>query len=292
MNPSRETRRMSLRRTMHTHLARVALAVLALLAGGSARAWAVTVSPTALFIDSRTPTGTLVLFNPGTRPEEIEVSFAFGYPTTDADGKMRTVLSDTAAAGEPSIVPYIRAFPRRLTLEPGQRQTLRVLVQAPAGMAEGEYWGRVVVRARGGQPPIEQTQGAVHVQLNVETAVATAVLYRKGAVQTGLEVGGAAGRITPQGVQADFDVRRTGNAVYLGHVKAEVVAADGRVVGTVEDAMAVYRGLHLRYLVPLAPGAPRTGLTLRYTFDTDRPDLPAAGPVKAPAATGTAPVQG
>jgi P pilus assembly chaperone PapD len=270
----------------------VALLLLALLAGGAARARAVTVSPTALFIDSRSPNGTLTLFNPGTRPEEIEVSFAFGYPVTDAEGKMRTVLSDTAAPGEPSIVPFIRAFPRRLTLEPGQRQTLRVLVQAPATMADGEYWGRVVVRARGGQPPIEQTQGAVHVQLNVETAVATAVLYRKGPVQTGLELGGAAARLTPQGVQADIDVRRSGNAVYLGHVKAEVVAADGRVVGQMEDAMAVYRGLHLRYTVPLVPGAPRTGLTLRYTFDTDRPDLPATGPLKASPTAGTAPVQG
>ena len=273
-------------------IARVALMVLALLAGTAARAWAVTVSPTALFIDARNPTGTLVLFNGGSLPEEIEVSFAFGYPQTDAAGKMHTVLADSAPAGEPSIVPYARAFPRRLTLAPGQRQTLRVLVQAPAGMAEGEYWGRVVVRARGGQPPIEQTQGDVRVQLNVETATATAVLYRKGAVQTGLSVAGTTARLVGSAVQADFDVARTGNAVYLGHVRAEVVTADGRVVGQVEDAMAVYRALRLHYEIPLAAGAPRTGLTVRYTFDTDRPDLPATGPLKAAATSGTAPVQG
>jgi hypothetical protein len=168
-----------------------------------------------------------------------------------------------------------------------------VLVQAPAGMAEGEYWGRVVVRSRGGTPPIEQNSGGVRMQLNVETAVATAVLFRKGTVTTGLAVNGTAARLTPAGaVEAEFDVRRTGTAVFLGHLRAEVVTADGRVVGQIEDEMAVYRALRLRYTIPLAPGAPRTGLTVRYTFDTERPDLPAPGAVKAAPVSGTATVQG
>lgn len=279
-------------RTIRSFAARVALVMLALVGGTASRAAAVTVSPTALFIDSRSPTATLVLFNAGTAPEEIEIGFAFGYPTTDAQGRTNTILTDSAPAGDPSILPYVRAFPRRLTLAPGQRQTVRVLVQAPAGMAEGEYWGRVVVRSRGGTPPIEQNRGDVRMQLNVETAVATAVLFRKGAVTTGLQVGGAVARLAAGGVEAEFDVRRTGNAVFLGHLRAEVVTADGRVVGVTEDEMAVYRALRLRYTIPLAPGTPRTGLTVRYTFDTERPDLPAPGAVKAPPISGTATVQG
>ena len=280
-------------RTIPSVAARVALLLLAMVAGTAARAAAVTVSPTALFIDSRSPTATLVLFNSGTVAEEIEIGFAFGYPTTDAQGRTNTILTDSAPAGDPSILPYVRAFPRRLTLAPGQRQTVRVLVQAPAGMAQGEYWGRVVVRSRGGTPPIEQSSGDVRMQLNVETAVATAVLFRKGTVSTGLTVGGTTARLSPDGaVEAEFDVRRTGNAVYLGHLRAEVVAADGRVVGVIEDQMAVYRTLRLRYTIPLAPGAARTGLTVRYTFDTERPDLPSPGAVQAAPVSGTATVQG
>jgi P pilus assembly chaperone PapD len=283
---------MILRRILRSSAARVALALLSVLAAGAQRAWAVTVTPTALFIDARSPTGTLVLYNNSTRPEEVEVSFAFGYPTSDAEGRVRTMLSDSAPAGEPSIVSHMRVFPRRFTLAPGQRQTVRVLVQAPPGLAEGEYWGRVVVRSRGGQPPVEQTQGQVRMQLNVETAIATAVLFRKGTVRTGVEVAGATARLAPEGVQAELDVRRTGTAAYLGRVRAEVVAPDGRVVGQLEDTLALYRMLRLRYTIPLAPGAPRAGLTVRYTFDTDRPDLPAEGPVKAPVTAGTAPVRG
>ena len=41
-----------------------------------------------------------------------------------------------------------------------------------AGTADGEYWGRVLVKSRGGEPPVEQTQGNVRMQLALETTFA------------------------------------------------------------------------------------------------------------------------
>lgn len=252
------------------------------------RAWAVTVSPTALFIDSRSPTGTLTLYNSGNRAEEIEVTFAFGYPVSDATGTVNVVLADTAAAGEPSVVPWLRAFPRRLVLQPGQRQTLRVMVQAPASLAPGEYWGRVVVHSRGGQAPVEQTQGEVRMQLEVETAIATAVLFRKGEVGTGIAVRGAQAAPGEGGVEFTIDLERQGSAAFLGRVRMEALSG-GRVVAEAEDAVAVYRTLRRRYILPLPAGTRTEGLTVRYLVDTDRPDLP-SGTLKAAPVNGTAPV--
>lgn len=252
------------------------------------RAWAVTVSPTALFIDSRSPTGTLTLYNSGTRPEELEVTFAFGYPVSDAAGTVNVVLVDTAAAGEPSVVPWLRAFPRRLVLQPGQRQTLRVMVQAPPTLAAGEYWGRVVVHSRGGQTPVEQTQGEVRMQLEVETAIATAVLFRKGEVATGMAVRGATASLGAEGVAFSVDMERQGTAAFLGRVHAEVLSG-GRVVAEIEDAVAVYRTLRRSYILPLPAGTRTEGLSVRYVVDTDRPDLP-SGALRAAPVTGTTPV--
>ncbi|HEV2149956.1 MAG TPA: hypothetical protein VGR37_21340 [Longimicrobiaceae bacterium] len=268
----------------------VLLAALLLL-GLATRAAAVTVSPSALFIDSRTRTGTLTLYNGGTLPEEVEVSFGFGYPVSDANGTVHVELADSAAPGEPSIVPWARAFPRRLVLQPGQRQVLRVLVQPPADLPDGEYWGRVLVRARGGQPPIEQTSGDVRMQLNVETVIATALMFRKGPVHTGVAVRDARAETTPEGVQLTLDVAREGNAAYLGRIRAQLVAPDGRVQSEVEDAVAVYRSLRRRFVFPVPAGGLRPGYTVRYTLDTERPDLPASGPVRAAPVAGTVPVR-
>jgi P pilus assembly chaperone PapD len=277
-------------RSLRSSVVSAALIALALTLAAVPAA-AVTVSPTALFIDSRSPSATLTLYNGGTVAEELEVSFAFGYPVSDAQGRVTVDLVDTAAAGEPSLVPYLRAFPRRLTLAPGQRQTLRVLVQAPGTLAAGEYWGRVMVRARGGQPPIEQTQGNVRMQLSVETVVATAVLFRKGAVDTGVRLVSATAELARDSVRATFDVERTGSAVWLGRVSAQLVGPDGRVVGETGDAVALYRSLRLRFVLPLPAGAPRSGYTVRYVLDNERPDLPSPGHVTAPPINGTTPVR-
>jgi P pilus assembly chaperone PapD len=264
------------------------LAVLLALAPAG-RAWAVAVSPSALFLDLRSPAGTLTLYNGGTLPEELEVSFAFGYPMTDAEGTVRVEMVDTAPAGEPSIVPWMRAFPRRLVLQPGQRQTLRVMVQPPADLPPGEHWGRVLVRARGGQPPIEQQEGGVRMQINVETVIATAVLFRKGEVSTGVAVTGAAAAPAEGGVRVSMDLARQGNAAFLGRVVTELVAPDGRVVAEREDAVSVYRTLRHAAVLPLPAGTSAAGYTVRYRADTDRPDLP-PGALTAGAVTGSVPV--
>ena len=268
------------------------LLVAALLALSPASVRAVTVSPNALFIDSRTRSGVLTLYNPGTMAEEIEITFAFGYPRSDFAGAISVVLSDSAPGGEPSVLGFVRAFPRRLRLEPGQRQTVRILMQPPAGLAEGEYWGRVLIRSRGGRPPVEQQQGGIRMQIDLETVIVGAVNYRNGAMRTGIVIDSARATVAARGdsVHVVTDLSRQGNAAYLGHVKLELVGADGRVLGTVEDDFAVYRSLRKVESIAVPAGASLRGATVRYRFSTERPDIDAESRLSAEPTTGTIPL--
>jgi P pilus assembly chaperone PapD len=260
--------------------ARTLLAALALLAGVAAPAHAVSVSPTALYIDSRTRTGVLTLYNPGTLPEEITIDFAYGYPQSDSAGNVTVATTLEPAAGEPSALAWMRAFPRRLVLQPGQRQVVRVMVEPPADLADGEYWARVLVSSRGGQPPIEQTQGDVRLQLNVQTTLVMAANYRKGDLSTGVTVTSAAAARTADGVQLQVDLERTGNAAFLGRMRAELLDQGGSVVATLYDDVAVYRTMRrrLNFAVPAGAVGP---LTVRIHIDTEREDLPPGGALPA-----------
>jgi P pilus assembly chaperone PapD len=255
-----------------------------LLLAPSARA--VTVSPTALYLTSRNPSALLTLINTGSRAEEIEIAFGFGYPTSDSAGTLQVSITDSAAAGEPSAVDWLRAFPRRLVLQPGQRQVVRVTVVAPAGLANGEYWGRVLVKSRGGEPPIEQTQGQVHMQLSLETTFATAVFFQKGIMQTGVAATAAARR-TSDGVQFTVDLHRQGNAVFLGRVRAELYDASEHKLAEAEDVVAVYRDLRRRFVLRGDTPLPAGPLVVRYVVDTERPDLPSVGPVRGEPTAGS-----
>ena len=268
------------RRISLFRLGRTLAAVLALLAGTAARAHAVSVSPTALYIDSRTRTAVLTLFNPGQLPEEVTIDFAYGYPQADSAGNVTVPTTKEPAAGEPSAMAWMRAFPRRLLLQPGQRQVVRVLVEPPADLPDGEYWARVLVSSRGGQPPIEQTQGDVRLQLNVQTTLVMAANYRKGDVRTGVSLASASARRTADGVQLQVDLARTGNAAYLGRMRAELLDAGGKVVATLYDDLAVYRTMRRRltFAVPAGANGP---FTVRIHVDTEREDLPPGGALPA-----------
>lgn len=255
---------------------RVAILMGLLAAAGTVHAGAVAVSPMAVYLDQRTRTGTLTLYNPGSLPEEIEISFGFGYPTSDEEGNVGVEVVDTAPPDEPSALAWLRAFPRRLVLEPGQRQVVRIMVEPPPGIEEGEYWARALVRARGGQPPIEERQGDVSVQIHVETVVVAAVNYRHGAVNTGLEVLDIGTRLEEGSAVALVDLARTGNAAFLGRLRGELLDANGVVVGEAEDVLAVYRTIRRRVEIPVPEGAAGP-FRIRLLMDTRRDDLPPGG---------------
>ena len=272
---------------MRTPLRSLLLA--ALLALSPAIARAVTVSPNALFIDSRTRSGVLTLYNPGTTAEEIEITFAFGYPRSDLAGLISVALADSAPTGEPSVLGFVRAFPRRLRLEPGQRQTVRILMQAPAGLAEGEYWGRVLIHSRGGRPPVEQQQGGIRMQIDVETVIVGAVNYRNGTMRTGVVVDSARATVGTRGdsIRILADLSRRGNAAYIGRMTIDLVAADGRVLATMDEDLAVYRSLRKVEYLAVPAGAVLQGATVRYRFTTERPDIDPESRLSAEPVTGT-----
>lgn len=241
--------------------------------------WSVSVSPMAVYIDSHSRTGRMTLYNPGSRPEEIRIEFAFGYPRSDDQGNVTVQLADSAPAGEPSAVSWLTAFPRRIVLQPGQRQVVRILARPPANLPDGEYWARALVHSKGGQAPIESRSGDVGVQIDVETVVVVAVNYRNGDVHTGLKLDDASATTVGDSVVTTVDVTRTGNAAFLGRILVELLDGQGKVVGSNEQVLAVYHGIRRRLAVQIPQGA--TPARVRVTMDTHRDDLPPGGPLPA-----------
>lgn len=241
---------------------------------GTARA--VTVAPIAVYLDSRARSGTVTLFNNGARAEEIRIDFAFGYPVSDSAGAIAVDLLPEAPAGQPSAVPWIRAFPQQLVLQPGQRQVVRILAEPPSDLAPGEYWARVLVKSRGGLSPIEQRQGDVSLQLDIETVLALGLAYRNGEVSSAVELESAYAVQVGDTVVTTIDVRRIGNAAFVGRVTATLLDADGRAIGEEHElALPVHYELRRVLRVPTSVRASQ----VRIRIDNVRDDLPANAPL-------------
>jgi len=259
------------------------LAALLTLTPAAALAQGVIVAPHAVYIDHATRSGSITLYNPGDEPVEVSVSFGFGYPTTDSAGQIGLELLDSVPAGQPGAMAWLQAFPRRVTVGKQERQTIRILGSPPAGLPDGEYWARLIVGAKAGQVPVAGVpdSGNIRVGLSLEVRTVIAVVYRKGALTTGVSLGTLRPSYGHDTVSVRVPMTRTGTASYLGTVRAALVNAKGETVGEDERPVAVYYSMDPRLDMrtdALAPGR----YTIRVSVSTDRTDVPPRIPLPSP----------
>jgi hypothetical protein len=235
--------------------------------------WAILVAPQAIFMSDRDRTGEVFLVNTGSKPEDVQIGLEYGYPATDSAGKIGITLIEHPDSTQPSAAGWVRAFPRRVVVAPGQRQVVRLLATPPAGLADGEYWSRIIVTSQGAQVAVASPDSNIHAGINLVLRTIISLAYRKGAVHTGVT-------LTDFRVDEEHDslvtwigLTRTGNAAYLGNVHLDVQNAAGHVAETWDTPIAVYYEQHRRLAFP-ADSLPPGQYTVHLTLNTDRPDLP------------------
>jgi len=234
----------------------------------------VVIAPHAVFIDGRTRSGAVLLYNPNTEPVEVAVSFFFGYPATDSAGRIVVDSIRHPDSTSVSAAAWLQAFPRRLTVPPLERQTIRLLATPPSGLVDGEYWARLVISAKGGQLPVTGVADTARVKVGLTLEVRTiiGVYYRKGAVHTGVALSGLRTAVVGDSLAVWARVTQQGNAAYIGTAHAVLTDSTGKTLSEMKAPIGVYYTMEPRYALAigaLAPGRYR----LRFDLSTGREDL-------------------
>jgi hypothetical protein len=257
---------------------------LALAAAPGLAAQGVVIAPHAVYIDARARSASVLLYNPNPQPAEITISTFFGYPVTDSLGRIVLDSVKVVDPSMPSAAGWIQAFPRRLTVAPLERQTVRLLATPPPGLPDGEYWTRLVIAAKGGQVPINGVSdtAAVKVGLTLEVRTIIGVAYRKGPVRTGVAISRLRGRVVGDSVEVWSRLERQGSAAYVGTIHGTLVDASRKVRGEFRAPISVYYALEPRYAAAvgvLPPGR----YWLRLELTTEREDLAPEVMLRSPA---------
>ena len=260
-----------------TRTSRFRFLLLALLAPPApALAQGVLVAPHAVVIDHRSRSGSLNLYNPGDAPAEVTLSTFFGYPVTDSTGAFELKSVEHPDAAMPSAAGWIDAFPKRMLLGPKERQTVRLLARPPARLADGEYWARLVVSAKGGTVPVsgvDSTSG-ITVGLNLEVRTILPLQYRKGAVATSVRLGKLSATVEGDSLAVRMRLERMGTAAFIGTVRGTLADSAGTTVATFADPVAVYYDMEPRFTAALPAGRLRPGrYLLRTEIAAEREDL-------------------
>ncbi|MEO8634407.1 MAG: hypothetical protein ABI587_03920 [Gemmatimonadales bacterium] len=259
------------------------LVALLLLAAGFARAVAaqgVIVAPHAIFLDHRTRSASITLYNPGADPVEVSISTFFAYPVTDSVGHFMLFTPDSIGSATPSATDWIEAFPRRMTIAPLQRQTIRLLARPPQGLVDGEYWSRIMITAQGGALPVSGADSSdIEIGLSLEVRTIIPLIYRKGQLQTGISVSGLRTDVEGDSLRVRVRLERQGGAAFLGTARGTLVNDRGATVATFQQPVAIYYDAEPVFALPRAPAGQ---YTLHLEVSTERSDIATDQLLRAP----------
>ena len=251
---------------------------------------AVYVTPHAVFLDHERRAGQVTVGNSGDAPEEVLVELKFGFPDTDSTGTPFVRFVEDPGREFPSAADWIRPYPRRLRLEPGDRQVVRLLAAPPEDLPDGEYWTRMIVTARGASLAIATPDTTVSAGVALEIRIVTSITYRKGDVSTGVELRGLTAAVEGDSMAVWLSAAREGNGAYLGTAGFELLDPERRLVQDWSIPIAVYYPMSRRFVFPLPPLQSGTCL-LRVTLKAERADLLESQVLPAPSVTDSVQIQ-
>lgn len=204
------------------------------------------ITPKRLVLDSATNDAVFRLVNSSSGRRTYELVWT--QLRMDAGGRL-VDAGDDAPGG---VAGLLRVAPTRVTLEPGERQTIRLLVRPPDNLPEGEYMSHLSFRPTGGVDDAPSS-GVSEVRLQARVGFSVPVIFRHGRLTSSVSVQPT--EIDLAGGIVNVDVAREGMASVFGRVEIYwgKPGAAGTRVGFL-DGFAVYANVsRLLATVPLSP---------------------------------------
>lgn len=210
----------------------------------------VTVSPKFLFLNASRKSIPLYVSNPGVDEAEVWLEVKFGYEKSDENGKP-IIFMDTTGDNEYSAASWVRVFPRRFILGPGEMQTVRLVAVPPAGVHDGEYWARIFVTSKNRNVSSASLKSRQNVKpgINVMSQTDLPFHFRVGKVTTGVTVNSLDVALNDTAIVLKTKLSRSGNASFWGKRTIKIINSAGITMFTVSKNTGVYTEMTLVDLI-------------------------------------------
>jgi hypothetical protein len=153
------------------------------------------------------------------------------------------------------------------------------------GLADGEYWVRLMIAAKAGQVPIVGVSDttAIQVGLTLEVRTIIGIAYRKGPVTTRVALSNVRAQLRGDTLITWSRLVRQGNAAFVGTVRGTVVDSTGATRASFATPLGVYFTMEPR-IASIIGKLPKGRYWLRYEVVAEREDLDPSVILPAPAA--------
>lgn len=210
------------------------------------------ISPYVVYIDEQEKFGTFIVQNESDQEYEISISFVFGYPKSDSLGNVSMQYLQEPTDTLPSIVSWLRAFPRNFILQPNQKQIIRMTVRPPDSLDAGTRWARIVTSSVPKAPPISNQNSGISAKINFVLNQVTTVLYRKEPAESGLEIKSTEVQQDTANLNLLVHYHRTGNSPFWADIMINLYDDEQKLVGDANEYLPIYFDITKKYSFPLS----------------------------------------
>ena len=208
------------------------------------------IAPTRVII-SQGGSSEVILSNIGTEPATYRISAELRRMTEDGD--FSEVSETEASPAEQAALKMITFAPRRISLLPGQPQSVRISIRPPEGIADGEY--RVHLNFRAVPPALkpETSTGpaaGVSIKLTPVYGITIPVFVRRGRLEGGATLSGPHLVSEPGGSFVELDLARSGQRSVYGEFIGK--SARGEVLFDMRGVAAYPEITHRKVHIPLS----------------------------------------
>ena len=239
----------------------------------SVSAGQVAVAPPVVFCSPDQRFGDLYIENRTTAAQEVSVELAFGYPSSDSLGAMNMQYGDTVTEKEWSLKPYLKLFPKKFIMQPGDKQIVRIAANVPASLKDGLYWTRIITTSAQQKGNVDTLRKGIATMLHYIFKQVTTAGYRKGTLTNGMAITGKTFLRDNAGTSILWYIDKRGNAPYFGTATTKIIDGNGAVVDEIPETFAVYVSMMKRAL--LTKNISAGTYTVVVSLDPQRNDIPA-----------------
>ncbi|MFO8021682.1 MAG: hypothetical protein R6U65_04385 [Perlabentimonas sp.] len=205
------------------------------------------VTPTRVVFEGKKQKEALNLVNTGKDTATYSISF-INYNMNE-DGSFESI--EKPDSGQMFATPYLRIFPRRVSLAPGEPQVIMLQYRRRADMVAGEYRSHLYFRAEKQVNPLgteNKDTSNLNIQLIPVYGMSIPVIIRSGIVDVGSSLSNLSIGTQPNLEQyLKLTINRTGNISIYGDIVIEFIPTQGKsmVIGGVKG-VGVYTNINKR----------------------------------------------
>ncbi len=239
-------------------------------------------APSFVFIDESSGVGNLYISNDGTEPQEVAITFKFGYPDSDSAGNLVMNYNDKEAYRQFGLDSVIRAFPRAFVLPGKSHRIVRIQVIPGKIRNDGFYYTRMKVLSKPQAPEMaREPEEGLSASINLNFEQVTAVFYRRGKVNTGVVMQKLDISQNEKKLELRPHLQRTGNAPFFGTMAAQLRDDNSKVVAEVQNTTTAYFDVVRRMELDIGNVKPGD-YTLELSFESRRNDMQAGDLIQSP----------